>query len=309
MLERWRLPFLAIPADLEQGALSWTAWNESERQQLRSRLAETLLKILDPAVIVFDCLPSLSIASAALAQGRRIVLCVRAVKDFNYYRLRVGPVLAAACRILFPHEPDEWTVPTEFLPKARFVGTIHHTPLLNSRTVVEPRFDVIVTAGGGGFAGTVEFYNLALRAFTLCRTQNLDLSCFLITGPLFKDWRRLRIVPGVVVSPFEDDMASLFAKAGLVICQGGYNTLAELAALEVPSICLPAERTFDNQTERAKLLSTNSHWLAVHSRGVTADQLEITIHKMLRLDQTRRSSPHRFGGAAAAAKAILEVLR
>jgi len=46
-----------------------------------------------------------------------------------------------------------------------------------------------------------------------------------------------------------------------VICQGGYNTIAELTTLGVPAICLPAERKFDDQHERAmKTAETYSHF-------------------------------------------------
>lgn len=57
------------------------------------------------------------------------------------------------------------------------------------------------------------------------------------------------------VVPFEDDMASAYAWADLVICRAGALTLAELAAAGVPSILVPYPHAVDDhQTKNAEAM-------------------------------------------------------
>ena len=57
------------------------------------------------------------------------------------------------------------------------------------------------------------------------------------------------------VVPFEDDMASAYAWADLVICRAGALTLAELAAAGVPAILVPYPHAVDDhQTKNAEAM-------------------------------------------------------
>lgn len=99
----------------------------------------------------------------------------------------------------------------------------------------------------------MKFYNLTLEATTLTRKRRPALKAVLVAGPLFRDWHLLQSVAGVTVVPFEPDMSSRLAQAKLVICQAGYNTVAELVQLGTKAILVPADRQWDDQFARAKL--------------------------------------------------------
>lgn len=47
-------------------------------------------------------------------------------------------------------------------------------------------------------------------------------------------------------------MPDLIAASDLVICQAGYNTLAEVEKAQVPAIVIPVEKELDDQFLRAR---------------------------------------------------------
>lgn len=65
---------------------------------------------------------------------------------------------------------------------------------------------------------------------------------------------------------------SLFANADLVICQAGYNTVAELEQLGTKTVLVPADRQWDDQFARAERMLRERNNFCVF-RGKTPDEL------------------------------------
>jgi len=78
--------------------------------------------------------------------------------------------------------------------------------------------------------------------------------------------RRLALIP------FEPDTNSRFAEADLVICQAGYNTVAELEQLGTKTVLVPAERQWDDQFARADRIAREQRNFRVF-RGKTPAEL------------------------------------
>jgi UDP-N-acetylglucosamine--N-acetylmuramyl-(pentapeptide) pyrophosphoryl-undecaprenol N-acetylglucosamine transferase len=111
------------------------------------------------------------------------------------------------------------------------------------------------------------------------------------------------------VIPFDPALSCAFARAGLVVCQAGYNTVAELVAIGVPAIAVPAVRDWDDQFARAASVARASATVRMYE-GQDAAALGVLMLDALergRIARTDESAPD-TGGAARAAACLLEVL-
>lgn len=308
LVESWGLPHVSIPVSLEQGAEVWSCWTTAQRLQFGAALADSMLRVADPDLVVFDCEPSRSFARAALSQARLIAICIREVKNFNEYRKRTGRILEAARLIIVPHEPGDWELPAEYMPKARFVGTVTR-PIQAKASPggdVEPL--IVITGGGGGHPGTAHFYNMALQAYSYCRRRIAGLQALLVAGPLFQDWRALEMVEGARVEPFDLHLMETISRSALVVAQGGYNTVGEIVALGVPAICVPAERFYDDQFRRSAATARSLPWFK-HYAGTSPLELAETMLSLLAQPRSSRpTQPEGPRGALAAADALLELV-
>jgi predicted glycosyltransferase len=263
-LECLGLPYVALPEGHEFWECdSWTAWTRMERRTIIESLAASVVERLQPHVVVFDCFPMLAVVRAATSRQIPLVLCLRKMRNMQAYFARLKATEHLFRVILLPHSPDEMEVPEHLRSRSLFVGTIvRHNGLENLGPGGSTNEKlVIVCGGGGGYPGTVEYYNSVLSALAQVRL-NCPLQAMLVTGPLFHDWKQLRLIDGLRIIPFEPRLVSLLSTADLIICQAGYNTIAEVAELGITTICLPAPRVFDDQFERARkfaALSPNFH--------------------------------------------------
>jgi UDP-N-acetylglucosamine:LPS N-acetylglucosamine transferase len=130
----------------------------------------------------------------------------------------------------------------------------------------------------------------------------------LVTGPLFNDWWKLNLVDGVRVIPFDPYLSSTFASADVIICQAGYNTIAEVTQLGVPAICVPADRDMDDQYARAEqaAASNRNFHVCMASEG---DRLTNLIDQCLQAPPgTKFRDPVSPSGAQKAAEALLQLV-
>lgn len=191
-------------------------------------------------------------------------------------------VLDCARLIIIPHADGAVRFPEQLAPKVRFVGQIaHQAEHLAIREQGSPAAEVVITGGGGGYPGTFEFYNLAMRATAIVRERYADFRPRLIAGPLFRDWPLLELRDGISMVPFEPHMASRLNKADLVICQAGYNTIAELEQLAIKAVLVPAQREWDDQFARAERVVRKRQNFRLF-RGKTAAELVVLIEEFLR---------------------------
>jgi UDP-N-acetylglucosamine:LPS N-acetylglucosamine transferase len=245
-------------------------------------IARAVLDAAKPDVIVFDCFPHRAFAQLALTYNLPFVMCVREMKETAGYYQILRPVLDAARLILIPHDNNGPSFPEWLTHKAKCVGQIVRPAPSSSRPsrLATSRPLIVISGGGGGFPDTVDFYNLTLHAFKLCQQEVPECTGALVTGPLFRSWDRLLPVEGIRILPFEPNMLGLFATADLVLCQAGYNTVAELGTMNVPTICIPARRDYDDQFERANSLSKSNPLFEMHTESDPAS-LALRMTRMI----------------------------
>jgi predicted glycosyltransferase len=277
-LEAQGLSYLTLPSRhaLDQSEL-WASWGPDERRRLVVSLSQTMMRELKPDAVVFDCFPSVPFAMAALDARVPLVLCLRRMRDlqeyfssllarFAAYQVSLPEWLPSFDLILVPEEPGTFALPDVLKPRAAFVGPIvrdseaRHPPFGSAPGASPGGTHLVITGGGGGFPATVKFYNAALRAFARLRSTRPTLTGVLITGPLFTDWLQLDLVDGIRVLPFASELTAHLAAADVIVCQAGYNTMAEVAQLGRQTICIPASRGNDDQFERAeRMAATHPH--------------------------------------------------
>lgn len=88
----------------------------------------------------------------------------------------------------------------------------------------------------GGSSGAASLNDATIKA--LPELLN-DFYVVHITG---KNKQGASAQPGYKSIPFCDDMPSLYAEADLAVSRGGANALAELIALNIPTLCVPLEK-------------------------------------------------------------------
>jgi UDP-N-acetylglucosamine--N-acetylmuramyl-(pentapeptide) pyrophosphoryl-undecaprenol N-acetylglucosamine transferase len=300
------VPLLAAPPYPQDDApvSAWEPWSVGERQWLATRIAESLLDHLQPRLVVFDTFPNIAFWTAAADRRIPYAVVLRKMKgDTTFTTTR--SLLRHAVSILLPHDRGELVVPADLAPKTVFVGSIVRAPRFDpSRPEASP-IDVLITGGGGGFRGTTEFYQAAIAAFARWRSRQPRLTGLLVMGPLFGDATALVPTPGLVVVHAIADLSRLFADAGVVVCQAGYNTMAELAAIGVRTICVPAPRVLDDQRSRAEALAAVHPWIKVCA-ACSAEDLDAAYAALLAGPSPERGDAPT--GAATAASHLLGLL-
>jgi predicted glycosyltransferase len=245
LLETARLTYISLPDGPMLFGAPWGAavLREASRQIIHG---------IGPELIVCDTIPHPPFISAAAEMKVPMALCARKTKDDRGYFQSLRKFDAVLDLVVIPHEPGEVDVPDHLRSRAHFVGNIvRPVPTFEHRLTIRASKQLVITGGGGGAPKTVDFYNLALEAFARCRRKDPHVDCVMVTGPLFQDWWNLRITEHVRVIPSEPALRELMAQADLVICQAGYNTVSEIRQLDVPCICIPAPRVYDDQVARA----------------------------------------------------------
>jgi predicted glycosyltransferase len=253
------LPYIALPSQADLN-VSWGAWSKIEQHKILLDFADTIIRQLQPHLILFDFSPCKAVVQAGIAREVPMALVVRKTKDMPGYFARLKEIQEYLSLILIPHAHNEAEIPKHLMTKTRFVGQIMRpcVDIAGSADHLQRGKNIVICGGGGGYPNTVEFYNCALSVFALSRARNPEITGTLIAGPLFRDWWKLKLVDGVRVIPYDSNLMSTFASADLIICQAGYNTIAEIKHLGVPAICVPADRIFDDQYERASQAANSS---------------------------------------------------
>lgn len=175
------------------------------------------------------------------------------------------------CTALVGAWPDGMT--DQLLPgvperiRARFtpVGACSRLPVATGRRTVRPsdaRRHVVVMAGEGGDGFTADLLGRA-------RAQTPGWEWTVLS-------RRL--------GTWHDDPASVLATADVAVVHAGQNSLAEVAALRVPAVVVPAARPFDEQATTAAALATG--WPAVVVDQVPTDGWDELLARAAALDGT-----------------------
>ena len=312
-LQERGLPAFALPSVSTFQAKAWKSYETADLANMINQMAKAVLDALVPDIVVFDCFPQPEFLEAVVRRGVPFGICIRKVRDFSRYARdrRLSTALERARVLIIPHTSDEFPLPAEFARNAQYVGMI--TPDLPDDPYPiqlelrsEEKKTIVITGGGGGAAETVSFYNDVLGALDILSTKGYGFKALLLTGHLFREWSALGSLADVKVLVSHPRPLDAFATADLVICQGGYNTLAELGSLGTRVICVPAKRGFDDQFERAKNCSLSENQVIIAESSAPAVMAESIRHALSEPYSKHRSIPS--PGALRAAIAIYNLM-
>ncbi len=243
-----------------------------------------LLRQLRPRVVVsvggYASLPA--VLSARLL---RIPIVVVSYDRRPGQSSRLTARFAAACAVAFPDSP---------LPRARYTGA----PLRQAILAVDPvrdrdaarhalglpldRFVVAVTGGSLG-SGVL---NDAVAGMVIACGNRQDIAVRHIVGERFLLEASSSARAGDAgilyqVIGYEEQMPLVYAAADLVVARAGASTIAELAAVGVPSILVPwAGAAEDHQTDNAGVLGDVGAALVLAESDLSADRLLSEIDRL-----------------------------
>ena len=276
-----------------------------EVRSLRASLLETAVEGFRPDVLLADKHPlgvGRELEPALLEAregGTRTVIGFRDILDapavvraeWSKHRL-FEQIPRLYDRVLVYGQPDvfdarrEYGFPDELVALTRFCGyvvaptaaaTAPHAegppPLRRER----PR--VLASTGGGedGFELLSTFIEAAAEA-------NWDAE--VVSGPQCgpQQLRRLRASAagaGVTVRRFAPGLASELRSLDALVCMGGYNTLAEAVASEVPIVCVPRVEPRQEQLVRARAFARRGLLRLVEPGRVESGMLRSEVEAAL----------------------------
>lgn len=292
-------PFEGVPHSLPNSPVQVGA--EAVQRLLSGAIASTLIEFR-PTLVVYDTLVWSGLQKLVRSCGCAEALILRLRNDMRHYFARNRSPLRRMCRIIIPHHSLEWS--HVMLPDALANRTVFVGPILRySRNDADPaairrdyhldgcRPIVVITGGGGGYTEHTSLYVSAVQAAKLALDSAPQIGrnyrIIVITGPHFHGDLGGFNSDHVLVRQFESQLFDLLSAADVVICQGGYNTLNEVVELRVPTICVPAARSHDDQFARAEALSRLHPWIRVLS-APKIEEIAVEIAALLRLSPDQR---------------------
>lgn len=301
----------------------WLRWGPSPVWSLVRHVLAGLIDGFRPHLLVHDTViwDPLRLACGGRPVGQALVLRQR--RDLDSYFTRYASRLASLNLILLVGEAaGDATAGWVGMPaRVRQIAPIvrHDREALRpdeSRrrySVAEHENLVVITVGGGDFGEAGDVLQAALDAAAACREQLGSHRVIAVAGPLSDSGatRRGGSEAGqcdhVTVVRSDTQLSDLFAAARIVVCEGGYNTLLEVADVGVPAVCIPSPRPFDDQYARAMAMARAGYHVFLAQPTVTsiADHVSSVLQRPL---APFVPGPTRFTGAREAAHALLDVL-
>ena len=269
----WAGPWVQLPRDdradsydgadvTVDGLLHWAPLGDAG---LRTRMADVSAWIerTAPDALVVD--QSVEVCILARLHGTPVVaLTAPGRRTDGPHQLGFG----AATELVGPW-PDGWT--SRLLPglddahahRFHAVGAVSRFPVLSKTSYLpslRTRPHAVLLAGTGGDGFTAE---------TIARAQEETPGW---------DWSVLSRTLGT----WHADPAAVLAEADVVVLHPGQNALAEVAAMRVPAVVVPAPRPFDEQHVTAAALGDG--WPAIAVDAVPTGGWRDLLHEALFLD-------------------------
>ena len=247
------------------------------------RRADRLFRRIRPSVVV-SVGGYASVPAVIAAKIQRIPVLVVSYDAIPGKASRVAARLATASAVAFESSPLPRTVLTGVPLRPEIVGIDRDRDRDGARVELglpADRFVVLVVGGSLG-SGAL---NDVLRTFTQTRAQRHDLAIHHVYGARNDDgsWKSLDLPGGLIYHPvaFEDRMDLAYAAADLVVARAGATTVAELAAIGVPSILVPwPQAAEDHQTANAKVLADAGGAVLVPERELDVERLTREIDRL-----------------------------
>ena len=211
-------------------------------------------------------------------------------------------------------------------------GRLWNPRVLTTGTPVRPQFTAMDAAGArtalglraehpvllvtGGSQGASGLNRLVTAALPQLAAQT-DLQFLHLTGP--QDFAEVKAAYALLgrrarVQPFCSEMELLLGAATLAVSRSGASSLAELAALGVPSLLVPFPAATDNhQFHNAAAFAAAGAAQLLEQRRTTPEQFAEAVRSLLANDSQRAAMAsaaaqlHQPAAAAVIARRILEV--
>ena len=302
----------------------------AEIRELRSAFLLTAIKSFRPDVVLVDKHPfgasgEFKAGLKALRRdGGRAVLGLRDILDDpEQVQREWGPfqmqqriaryydeVLVYGDRAVF--DPiDAYNFPPSLAARTHFCGYVlsreneqtlenFEWPFPAARKRNRP---VVLATTGGGEDG-YRILETFIRASKKAEWQGV-----IVAGPMIPDaqWtalQKLAVTSGVAYRNFVPHLSALFPSIDALVCMGGYNTLIESAALNVPTICIPRVQPRVEQLMRANAFEKLGLLQVCHPAELNPATLHLRITLAL-AGGKRRETALRFNGAESAAERLL----
>lgn len=170
---------------------------------------------------------------------------------------------------------DSYPEARRVAPLVRYTGIVAPSP---DRALEGPRFDVVVSAGGGAVGQAL--LTTAIAALPHCAARQAKW-CF-ITGPNLDaetaQSLRASAAPNVTIDAFRSDFVALLQRAKLSVSQAGYNTAADIMTARCRSVLVPsAYQGETEQTRRAHLLANRGLTRVVEEHELSPERLASVI--------------------------------
>jgi len=166
---------------------------------------------------------------------------------------------------------------------------------------------VLATAGGGedGYLLLETF----IRAAAGASWRAVAIAGPMISEPELEVLRRFAEQAGVALHVFVPNLSTWFWSVNVLLCMGGYNTLAEALCTGVPTICLPRVSPRREQLIRARAFEKHGLLRAIQPDQLSVNSLREAIDEGLQKSRqeliARASQVLNFDGARQAASHLL----
>lgn len=165
-------------------------------------------------------------------------------------------------------------------PKSVYVPLLPWTALKARKKEKDPTRKTILVFGGSQGASFINetFYKAA-------RLLSFPFQVIHLTG---KEDLKLNYSVPAIVKPFEEDMASLYARADFAVCRCGAGTTAELIRYQIPAVVIPYPYAHDHQRKNGEFLKKGVRML--DQKDATPEKLAEEIEMLYtNLDQHEKA--------------------
>lgn len=151
--------------------------------------------------------------------------------------------------VIVPNPRDHWMPDDGLGPRVEPTGWIYRKAPRG--TTSTGKAEVLIATGGGGGEEIAATLRETIDPILAAARRRGTFTAVQAVGPLTPEAGLLECADRMVDPG--GDLHSRFARADAVISTAGYNSVLELAALDVPALLVPIPRSIDDQAARARL--------------------------------------------------------
>ncbi len=243
-IEPTGFPWILIPSQSSEDEHCW-------------QITQKVLEVFRPTLTIHDVVLREPVHRAVRDVGVKQVLIGRVGgllrNQFRYNLAKINEIDL----LIVPHQRDEVNSLDQAL-LAQYKGrTVYAGPIVRPQDRVsgndlwlqlhltEANKIILLTLGGGGYSIATELLTNLLAAKVSILDRYPEAKLIAVTGPHFSG--SLPKVDEFVcyTSHFEPFFTDYLNIASVVVCMAGYNTINEVAATGLPTICVPSSEADD----------------------------------------------------------------